>query len=170
MNIFILNNDARLAAKDVIDKHAIKMPLESLQMMSTIADFLGLNSPYNPVMLNHPCTIWGRKSKQNFAWLLNHANALCQEYSLRYNNRTHRCQTIINRNYEVWNKVMQLLPDIGLTPFAIAISQDSKCRQLENFEELHAVDKYREYYMYDKSRIASWKTKQPLWFTNKGEK
>ena len=38
MNIFILNNDARKAAKDVLDKHAIKMPLESLQMMSTIAD------------------------------------------------------------------------------------------------------------------------------------
>ena len=70
----------------------------------------------------------------------------------------------------VKNKVMSTLPDIGLTPFAIAISQDSKCRELENFEELHAVDKYREYYMHDKARIATWKTKQPLWFTNKGEK
>ena len=66
MNIFILNEDQIKAAKDMCNMHVVKMPTESLQMMSTIADHLGFDSPYRPVMLNHPCTIWARKSKQNF--------------------------------------------------------------------------------------------------------
>ena len=69
MNIFVLDEDPKVAASLVIDKHSVKMPLESMQMMSTIADHLGLDSPYDPVMLNHPCTIWARESRQNLRTL-----------------------------------------------------------------------------------------------------
>jgi len=53
MNIFCTDKSPVVSASNVIDKHVVKMPLESLQMMSTIADYLGFDSPYRPVMLNH---------------------------------------------------------------------------------------------------------------------
>jgi len=57
------------------------------------------------------------------------------------------------------------LPDIGLTPFAVAISDHMNCRQLDNFDDMSVVDKYRAYYMHDKNHFASWKTERPSWFT-----
>jgi hypothetical protein len=57
-----------------------------------------------------------------------------------------------------------LLPDIGLTPFAIAISEDMNCRKVEGFDSLSTVDKYRQYYIHDKARIATWKQNKPSWY------
>ena len=37
-----------------------------------------------PAMLNHPSTVWARKSLRNFHWLFNHGDALCKEYTFRY--------------------------------------------------------------------------------------
>ena len=53
-----------------------------------------------------------------------------------------------------------------LTEFAVAISQDQKCRTHPNFENLSVVEKYREYYNYDKSRFAKWtKRDAPNWYS-----
>ena len=84
MNIFVIDEQPKIAAQHVLDKHVVKMPLESLQMMSTIANYLGFDSPYRPVMLNHPCTIWARESSQNYSWLYAHFLALGTEYTFRY--------------------------------------------------------------------------------------
>ena len=163
MNIFILDEKPSKAANYVLDKHAVKMPLESLQMMSTIANYLGFDSPYRPVMLNHPCTIWARKSKQNFLWLWEHAGYLCEEYTARYK-KTHKCEITMNDYNPIWMEVVEKLPDKGLTPFAIAIADHMLCRKIENFDELSAVDKYRQYYIHDKKGIATWKQNEPEWF------
>nr|MDB4346141.1 pyrimidine dimer DNA glycosylase/endonuclease V [bacterium] len=155
MNIFVLDENPKIAATYVLDKHAVKMPTESLQMMSTIADHLGFDSPYKPVMLNHPCTIWARESKQNFEWLKTHAIALCHEYTKRYN-RIHKCELVIKEYNTVWDRLLSILPDIGLTPFAQAMPD--YCR------DSTAVKAYRDYYMIEKSHIATWKTETPTWF------
>ena len=149
MNIFVLDKEPTIAAKHVLDKHAVKMNLESLQMMSTIADHLGFDSPYRPVMLNHPCTIWARKSRQNFLWLWEHAGSLCEEYTSRYG-KTHKCELTMNDYNHVWIEVVDSLPDTGLTPFAIAIADNMFCRQVEGFDKMSTVDKYRQYYIHDK--------------------
>ena len=132
------------------------MPLESLQMMSTIANHLGFDSPYRPVMLNHPCTIWARESRQNFLWLWEHAGSLCEEYTARYG-KTHKCELTMNDYNPIWIQVVDALPDIGLTPFAQAMPD--YCRN-DN-----AVIAYRQYYMREKKHIAKWKSKKPAWFT-----
>tara|TARA_R100000458_G_scaffold49383_1_gene48934 strand:- start:45 stop:524 length:480 start_codon:yes stop_codon:yes gene_type:complete len=156
MNIFVLDREPTTAATYVLDKHAVKMPLESLQMMSTIANHLGFDSPYRPVMLNHPCTIWARESRQNFLWLWEHAGSLCEEYTARYG-KTHKCELTMNDYNPIWIQVVDALPDIGLTPFAQAMPD--YCRN-DN-----AVIAYRQYYMREKKHIAKWKTKKPAWFT-----
>jgi hypothetical protein len=163
MNIFVIDEQPKIAAQHVLDKHVVKMPLESLQMMSTIANYLGFDSPYRPVMLNHPCTIWARESQQNFLWLWEHAGSLCEEYTSRYG-KTHKCELTMNDYNHIWVEVVEALPDIGLTPFAIAIADNMFCRQVEGFNKMSTVDKYRQYYIHDKKRIATWKQNKPQWY------
>jgi len=164
MNIFILSEDAEECAKMMCDKHVVKMPTESLQMLSTIADHLGYeNVPFKPVMLNHPCTIWARESQQNFSFLLTHTAALCAEYTVRYGKK-HKVQTLLLQHNDLWDNVFNDLPDIGLTPFAVAISYDMFCRRVEGFDDMSVVEKYRQYYLEDKWHIGKWKTSPPSWW------
>jgi len=163
MNIFVTYECPKEAARCLLNKHVIKMPLESLQMMSTIATWLKLPAPYRPVMLNHPCTIWARKSRQNFLWLWEHAKELCKEYTARYF-RTHKCETTMKEYDHVWKIILRKLPDIGLTEFAVAISDHMKCRTVEGFDNMTVVEKYRQYYMHDKKRIAIWSRNKPDWW------
>jgi hypothetical protein len=164
MNIFILSEDAEECAKMMCNKHVVKMPTESLQMLSTIADHLGYeNVPFKPVMLNHPCTIWARESKQNFSFLLTHTAALCAEYTVRYGKK-HKVQKLLLLHNDLWANVLNDLPDIGLTPFAIAISEDMSCRKTEGFDDMSIVGKYRQYYLDDKWHIGDWKTSPPSWW------
>lgn len=164
MNIFVLDKDPVISAQMMCDKHVVKMCTESLQMISTIAHHYKLKHCYRPVMLNHPCTIWARKSKQNFQWLREHTYALCAEYSFRYYGRTHKVETTLDSFKESFDELEQLLPDIGLTPFAIAISDEQRCRQDPAFEVGTVHDKYRLYYAHDKKYFASWKKGAPSWW------
>ena len=164
MNIFILDEDPVIAAQMQCNKHVVKMPTESLQMLSTIADHLGCeNVPFKPVMLNHPCTIWARESKQNFSFLLTHTAALCAEYTVRYG-KTHKVQKLLLSHNDIWDSTYKDLPDIGLTPFAVAISEDMNCRKIEGFNDMSIVEKYRNYYLEDKWHIGEWKTNPPSWW------
>lgn len=163
MNIFILDNDPTECAKLMINKHVVKMPTESMQMLSTNANHLGFNSPYKSVMLNHPCTIWARKSKDNFQFLLDHTDALCKEYTIRYGKK-HKVETTLLEYQDTWQSVLDVLPDIGLTPFAVAISPNMNCRKLDGFDNMSVADKYRNYYIEDKWWFAEWKTQEPEWW------
>tara|TARA_R110000744_G_scaffold147724_1_gene260751 strand:+ start:2088 stop:2654 length:567 start_codon:yes stop_codon:yes gene_type:complete len=163
MNIFILDNDPKKCATLMMDKHVVKMPTESLQMLSTIAHHLGHASPYKPVMLNHPCTIWARQSQDNFSFLLAHTEALCAEYTLRYG-KTHKVETTLLEYEDAWVSTHADLPNIGLTPHAVAISPEMKCRKIDGFDDLTTVEKYRHYYIEDKWWFAEWKTQKPEWW------
>lgn len=165
MNIFVLSDSPVESAKMMIDKHVVKMPTESMQMISTITDHMGFDSPYKPVMLNHPSTIWARESQDNFQWLLDHCEALCNEYTLRYD-KTHSVENTLKENYNTFMQVKTCLPNVGLTPFAIAISPHMKCRKHNDFHTSNTVDKYRLYYLEDKWKFASWKYGSPSWWPN----
>ena len=86
MNIFYLHEDPKLAASYVYDKHKVKMILESAQMLCTAHHVYGNgdNVPYKQAHLNHPSTIWARKSKATYMWLYEHMLALGHEYTHRY--------------------------------------------------------------------------------------
>ena len=97
MNIFVTNPSPTLSARCLPDKHIVKMPLETCQMLSIVCskkwghDYGELHringEPYKTekgAFRNHPCTIWANQCLKNTWWLLAHGLALCNEYSWRY--------------------------------------------------------------------------------------
>lgn len=114
MNIFAVDEDPYLAACMLPDKHIVKMPLETAQMLSIIYsphyhDIAQLpkkdGSPYNTkkgAFKNHPCTIWAAATKHNIAWLLQHGIALCEEYTYRYG-KEHGAEVAIRTAALLWH-------------------------------------------------------------------
>jgi len=98
MNIFYLHTDPQLAAEFQCDVHVVKMPLESAQMLCTVAHMLGFNhlipGCYKPTHRNHPCVQWAASRRANYDWLVRHAIWLCVEYKRRYK-RTHRSSWVV---------------------------------------------------------------------------
>ena len=93
MNIFYLDKCPVKAAQVQYNKHVVKMILESAQMLCTAHHCYGdkdqvKNVPYKQAHLNHPSTVWTRRSKSTYMWLYNHMMALGDEYTKRYG-KTH---------------------------------------------------------------------------------
>ena len=104
MNIFVTDPSPTLSARVLPDKHIVKMPLETCQMLSIVCskkwghgygELHRINGePYKTekgAFRNHPCTIWANASLENTWWLLAHGLALCNEYSWRYG-KIHSCE------------------------------------------------------------------------------
>ena len=102
MNIFVTDRCPIQSARNLPDKHIVKMPLETCQMLSIIYSdwYYGVGklyksdgTPYRTAhgaFRNHPCTQWAAANQYNLAWLIAHGIALCNEYTARYNKR-HTC-------------------------------------------------------------------------------
>jgi len=93
MNIFYLDKCPVKSAQVQYNKHVVKMILESAQMLCTAHHCYGdkyqvKNVPYKQAHLNHPSTVWTRRSKSTYMWLYNHMMALGDEYTKRYG-KTH---------------------------------------------------------------------------------
>ena len=82
MNIFVLDYNPKRAAQMQCDKHVVKMPLETAQILCSA--FEPGTAPYKRTHYNHPCSVWGRESKVNYKWLIEHGLALSDEYTYRY--------------------------------------------------------------------------------------
>ena len=86
MNIFVTDPDPVVSAQCLPDKHVVKMPLETCQMLSIVASASwGHGYGHLPkkktgtwyatakgAFRNHPCTIW---AQENFRWLIKHGLA-----------------------------------------------------------------------------------------------
>ena len=94
MNIFFSSLDPVACARFLDNKRAVKMPLETAQMLSTAVRSTGLEVGYKATHANHPSNVWARASKQNFLWLCEHGLALCAEYTRRYG-KVHKSEAII---------------------------------------------------------------------------
>ena len=93
MNIFVTDWDPHVSAKVLPDKHVVKMPLETCQMLSIIfshwyydwGNDLVKKKDGTPFKVekgafrNHPCTQWAAASIYNTAWLIQHGCALSDE-------------------------------------------------------------------------------------------
>lgn len=156
MNIFVLDKIPEAAAQYHCDKHVVKMILESAQMLCTVANELGLTTPYKTTHKNHPCTKWARESKANYRWLLDLFIALHYEWQYRYNHKTnHKSfdKLLVGLDYQL---VLDSLPDLGLTPFAQAMP--------DNYKDIDAVKAYRAYYLGDKADLLYYtKRNKPNW-------
>ena len=154
MNIFVLHDNPTKAAQMMCDKHVVKMIIESAQMLCTVANERGHKAPYRTTHKKHPCTLWVGESKQNWCWLIQHLDTLCNEYTRRYG-RVHKTQKVLE-----WIKKTSVnLPSDKLTPFALAMPDKYKTKS--------AVESYRNYYLGEKAKFAKWKMgNTPNWWTN----
>lgn len=162
MNIFFLDNCPVQSAKWLVNSH-MKMLLEFCQMGCTAYHLQNVEAPYKSSHINHPSSRWLRASYDNFLWGIEHAYAIANEYTERYGKR-HKSEDVLDW---IESNMWQLSFDSNhLTPYAIAISDDSICRTLPEFNQVDTVGKYRAYYFFDKSHLAAWKNEnnKPHWY------
>lgn len=143
MNVFVLNQDPKLSALDHLDRHIVKMPLESAQLLCTALHLNDISAPYKPTHKNHPCAVWVRQSLDNFVWCVEYGLSLCAEYTHRYS-KVHKSQAVIDYCFQN----LPELPDIGLTSFVQAMP--------DVYKRDDAVEAYRAYYQGDKAHMAKW--------------
>jgi len=154
MNIFYLDADPAIASKYHLDKHVVKMPLETAQILCTIHWLQGNEAPYKATHKNHPCTIWVNQSIKNYDWVCQLGLELCKEYTFRYG-KTHKCEAIIQWCIE--NKPN--LPIDNMQDYALAMPDEFKVNG-------DVVQSYRNYYKYGKTHLHSWKNREvPTWIS-----
>jgi hypothetical protein len=153
MNIFFLHLNPKICAMYHVDKHVVKMILETTQILCSVHILTSseYKPPYKLTHKNHPCNIWARKSLSNYIWLVNFGKALCDEYTYRYN-KIHKCQSIL---YEL-EKNFPNIEDIGFTDIALAMP--------DMYKGDDPIICYRTYYYFEKYHIHSWKKRSiPEW-------
>ena len=155
MNIFFLDEDPTMSAQYHVDKHVVKMILETAQLLCGVHHATAPDNTYVPYKLshkNHPCSIWARTSLSNYLYLCELGLELCKEYTYRYGKR-HKSQDVIE--WCLINKPN--VPDVEFTEPAKAMPEEYKVGDV--------VQSYRNYYMGAKSGFATWKNRQkPFWF------
>lgn len=164
MNIFAVDLDPVVSAQSLHDRHVVKMTLETCQMLCTIQTlsgrlqtvdgdyFLKGHKLYRPTHANHPCTVWARGTRQNYAWLSEHGLALADEYYFRFGvfkGKTHASADLL--------KVLHLnppkLPNLGLSPHAQAMP--------EEFKSPSYIRAYRNLYRGVKTEGNTWTRRNP---------
>jgi len=162
MNIFFLDYDVKKCAQYHVDKHVVKMILETAQLLCGVHHVTAHDTahdtahvPYKLSHKNHPCSIWCRESLSNYLYLCELGLELCYEYTYRYGKR-HKSQDVIE--WCLINKPS--IVDIGFTEPAKAMPDEFKVKSV--------VQSYRNYYMGAKSGFAVWKNREkPFWFEKK---
>ena len=115
MNIFVTDRCPVQSARNLPDKHIVKMPLETCQMLAIIYSdwYYGVGKLYKQdgtpyatkhgAFRNHPCTQWAAASEYNLAWLILHGIALCDEYHQRYLPKVHTCYDVICQAQHIYH-------------------------------------------------------------------
>jgi hypothetical protein len=178
MNIFYLDHDVVKCAEMHNDKHVVKMILEYAQLLSTAHRVLDGtlidgysktgrkqkryvfsderdNIFYSATHLHHPSAVWVRQSAMNYYWLYTMLNALCKEYTYRYG-KIHKCERdgLVNR--------LQTTPiKIPIGPF----TEPTPAMPDEVKIAGDSIKSYRNYYINNKTHLASWKKRStPGWY------
>jgi hypothetical protein len=165
MNIFFLDENPVKSAQYHVDKHVVKMILETAQLLCGVHHVTDEVTtkyrpstdqvPYKLSHKNHPCAIWARKSLSNYLYLCELGLELSKEYTHRYGKR-HKSEMVIL--WCIMNKPN--ITDIGFTEPAKAMPDEFKVDSV--------VESYRNYYMGAKSDLAAWKNREkPFWFEKK---
>lgn len=154
MNIFILDEDVKLAAQYHCDKHVVKMILETAQILSTALRENGYDGDdiYRATHKNHPCVKWATESRENFLWLCKLGLELAYEYEFRYE-KWHKSARVISQCI----RYNTLIPEGKQTPFPQAMP--------DKYKSENVVQAYRDYYIGEKKDFATWKKRdKPFWF------
>ena len=172
MNIFVLDESPITSAQMQCDKHIVKMPLETAQMLCSVWHRydVGHKVPYKEAHKSHPCTLWAGDDARNYHWLWQHGMELCFEYTRRYNN-IHKCQHVImdliidncNFAFDMYWKYPHIKPHPQCMP--------DEYKEQDGFFSpgVATVRAYRKYYVNDKKDIAKWEKTRPApdWYADK---
>ena len=166
MIIFVLDECPIQSAQMQCDKHIVKMPLETAQMLCSVWHRYGEGDkvPYREVHKNHPCTLWTGDDGANYDWLWQHGMELCFEYTRRYN-KIHKCQQVI-MDLSLSDCVLNFdNMSRNITPHPQCMPDEYKSTELRIHS--NTVRAYRRYYVNDKKDIAKWEKSRPMpkWFT-----
>lgn len=185
MNIFYLDSDPKIAAQYHVDKHCVKMILESAQLLSTahrvldgeqflmtyINEETGKrklhkrwilpdardNVLYSATHINHPSAIWCRENLSNYQWLYKLLIELCAEYTYRYG-KVHKCQET------------GLVKALGRVPNNIQMGEFTEPTPAmpEQYKVPgNSIQSYHNYYNGEKQRMFAWKKRDVPGFINK---
>ena len=178
VNIFQVDNDPAIAAQCLVDKHVVKMILESAQLLSTAHRVLdgemhegvrvnletGKSRKvkawvlpdareyvmYAATHINHPSAIWCRESVENYLWLVEHFFALMNEYIHRYN-KIHACNGELS--YMLQSPPFNL-KEYDMTPMPSAMDE-------QYIISKDPLTNYRNYYKLGKVKLHQWTNRQP---------
>jgi hypothetical protein len=180
MNIFYLDPTPQTCASMHVDKHCVKMILETAQLLSTAhrvldgVETIGLSQSgrkakrwvlpderesilYAATHINHPSAIWCRYSIQNYSWLCSLLDALCKEYTYRYG-KIHKCEQI------------GLVKALGKLPNNIHIKEFTEPTPAMPDQYKvpgNSVKSYHNYYIGEKGRMFSWTNRPTPEFINR---
>jgi len=178
VNIFYVDEDPVVAAQSLVDKHVVKMILESAQLLSTAHRVLdgelvnGLridiktgksrkckawvlpdareNVMYAATHMNHPSAVWCRQSVENYLWLVEHFFGLMNEYIHRYK-KIHKCNGELS--YMLQSPPLKL-KEYDMTPMP-------SCMADEYIISKDPLTNYRNYYRIGKLKLHKWTNRQP---------
>ena len=177
MNIFYLSRDPKQCASEHCDKHVVKMILEYAQLLSTAhrvldgSQSVGVSKTgrkqtryvlpdvrdtalYSATHINHPSAVWVRQSEKNYHYLHLLLYYSCKEYTRRYG-KVHKVERddILGQLYAMPANIPQgtFTEPPPAMPDYCKVAGDS-------------VASYKNYYINEKKRFATWKTKAPEWF------
>lgn len=159
MNIFYLSNNPDECATFHVNKHVVKMILESAQLLSNAHHMLDGDQVIKPIYKlthkNHPSAIWVRSSKAHYSWLWQLLKSLCKEYTHRYE-KIHKVER--EELLYILKDPPKNIPDVGWL-------SDPTPAMPDQYKVDTALQSYRNYYMGDKRSFAVWKNRpQPTWF------
>ena len=173
MNIFYISEDPVQAAQWMVDKHVVKMILESAQLLSTAHRLLDgreiegttktgrkarrwvLDDSREPIVyqathINHPSAVWCRKSVENYNWLADHLHALLGEYTYRYEKK-HKVEGDLS--------YMLMSPPKNLEEYDMTVMPSAMADEYKISDD--PIINYRNYYKVGKERMHAWKKRQP---------
>jgi len=173
MNIFYISKDPVQAAEWMVDKHVVKMILESAQLLSTAHRILdgqetlgksktGRNVKrwvlpdsregvlYSATHINHPSAVWCRQSVENYNWLADHMFALLYEYTYRY-----------NKQHKIEGELSYMLqsPPFALKEYDMTVMPSAMANEYKISDD--PLVNYRNYYKVGKVRMHKWTNRQP---------
>lgn len=175
MNIFYLDESPTQCAQWMVDKHVVKMILETAQLLSTAHRVLDgvmtidtsgprkkkvykLNDErdlilYSATHINHPSAVWARSSVENYNWLVDHLFALSAEYTYRYGKQH---ATMTKMGYEIQSPPHSLT-NWDWTPMP-------SCMDPQYIIGEDPIANYRNYYRLGKASMHKWKKREaPEW-------
>jgi len=172
MNIFAVDSSPIVSAQSLVDRHVVKMILETAQLLSTAHRVVDGSETiekskvgrkikrwklsdnretklYLATHINHPSSIWCRASNNNYNWLYIHFLELLREYTYRYN-KIHKCSFLVD--------VLKTPPcNITIGPKTSVTATMPDVYKIRG----NSVESYRNYYRLGKAHLHKWTNRTP---------